>query len=87
MTVLWPLKGVSQLDSEGKEFWWPEADAALFESLREGLRPDIPVVALDANINDPQFADRAAQELLALIKTRAASGPSRPNSPTRATQT
>ena len=87
VTVLWPLKGVSQLDSEGKEFWWPEADAALFESLREGLRPDIPVVALDANINDPQFADRAAQELLALIKTRAASGPSRPNSPTRATQT
>lgn len=72
VTVLWPLKGLSQLDSEGKEFWWPEADAALFEALREGLRPDIRVVALDANINDPQFADRAAQELLAL--TQDASG-------------
>jgi uncharacterized protein (UPF0261 family) len=68
VTVLLPLKGLSQLDSEGKEFWWPEADAALFETLREGLRPEIPVVTLDANINDPQFADRAAQELLAMIQ-------------------
>ncbi len=85
VTVLLPLKGLSQLDSEGREFWWPEADAALFESIRKDLRPDIPVVALDANINDPQFADRAVQELLALIKTRAASGTSRLNAPVRAT--
>lgn len=82
--VLWPLKGLSQLDSEGKEFWWPEADAALFEALRDGLRPDIPVVEVDANINEPQFADRAALELLAMIKTRAALGVSRPSAPPRA---
>jgi len=72
VTVLWPLRGLSQLDSDGKEFWWPEADAALFEALRKDLRPDIPVVELDANINDPQFADRAAQELLAMLRTGAA---------------
>lgn len=71
VTVLWPLEGLSQLDSEGEEFWWPEADAALLESLRKDLRADIPLVALDANINDAQFADRAAQELLSLIETRA----------------
>src|SRR5258708_34925048 len=29
--VLWPLKGLSQLDSEGNAFWSPRADAALFE--------------------------------------------------------
>jgi uncharacterized protein (UPF0261 family) len=65
---------LSQLDSDGKEFWWPEADAALLEAFRKDLRADIPVVALDANINDPQFADRVAQELLAMIKARATSG-------------
>ena len=29
VTVFLPLKGVSQLDSPGGEFWWPEADGAL----------------------------------------------------------
>ena len=85
VTVMWPLKGLSQLDSEGGEFWWPEADAALYEALRKDLRPEIPVVALEANINDPQFADRAVQELLALIKTRAASRAPQPTS-SRTTQ-
>ena len=87
VTVLWPLKGLSQLDSDGKEFWWPEADAALLESLRQHLRPDIPVVALDANINDPQFADRAVEELLAMIKARAVVGTTRPGAPPRAKPT
>jgi uncharacterized protein (UPF0261 family) len=73
VTVLWPLKGLSQLDTEGGAFWSPEADAALFEALRRDLRPGIPVVELDANINDPEFADRAAQELLAMIRACAAS--------------
>src|SRR5882724_11976144 len=81
VTVLWPLKGLSQLDSDGREFWWPEADAALLEAFRKELRADISVVALDANINDPEFADRAAQELLAMIKARAASGVTRNLSP------
>src|SRR5206468_286203 len=29
--ILLPLQGVSAIDAEGKPFWWPEADAALFE--------------------------------------------------------
>lgn len=68
--VLLPLRGVSQLDSAGREFWWPEADQALFSSLRQELQTDIPVVELDNNINDPEFADRAAQELLAMMKAQ-----------------
>jgi uncharacterized protein (UPF0261 family) len=66
--VLLPLRGVSQLDSPGGEFWWPEADQALFQSLRQSLRRDIPLLELDANINDPQFADRATDELLDMMK-------------------
>ena len=67
-------KGVRIFDSEGREFWWPEADAALFDALKAGLRPGVRVVALDANINDPEFADTAARELLALIQSRPAGG-------------
>jgi uncharacterized protein (UPF0261 family) len=73
LKVLIPLLGVSQLDSPGGEFWWPEADQALFHSLRAELRPDIPVIELNANINDAQFADRASLELLdMMIKQRTA---------------
>jgi uncharacterized protein (UPF0261 family) len=64
VTVFLPLKGVSQLDSPGGEFWWPEADAALYAAIKAGLRPDIPVVELDCNINDPAFADAASARLL-----------------------
>ena len=70
--VLLPLRGISQLDSEGGEFWWPEADQALFAGLRQHLRRDIPLIELDVTINDPVFADRAAQELLDMMKTRTA---------------
>jgi uncharacterized protein (UPF0261 family) len=66
--VLLPMRGVSQLDSPGGQFWSPEADQALFSSLKSHLRPGIEVIELDANVNDPAFADRAAAELLAMVK-------------------
>ncbi|TAK24433.1 MAG: UPF0261 family protein [Chloroflexota bacterium] len=68
VTVLLPLKGVSQLDSEGNPYWWPEADQALYGALKANLRADIPVVEMPNNINDPEFADRAAALLLAMLK-------------------
>jgi len=73
VTVLLPLRGLSQLDTVGGEFWWPEADQALFNALRRDLRPDIPVVELEHAINEPVFADRAAQTLLDLLARRASS--------------
>jgi uncharacterized protein (UPF0261 family) len=65
VTVLLPLRGVSVLDSPGGEFWWPEANAALFASIKKHLRADIPVVELDCNVNDAAFAECAARTLLA----------------------
>jgi uncharacterized protein (UPF0261 family) len=62
-TVLVPLKGVSALDAEGKPFWWPEADAALFQSLRNWMSPHIRLIELDLHINDPSFAEMAVQTL------------------------
>jgi len=48
---------------------WPEADAALFESLRKNLRKGIPVHEMDCHINDAPFATAMAQELLAMCSS------------------
>ena len=45
--VLLPLRGVSAIDAEGGPFWWPEADAALFQSLRNWVYPGVEVIELD----------------------------------------
>lgn len=77
-----PLQGVSMLDAPGKEFWWPEADAALFEAIRRNVRPGIEVIELDNNINDAAFADAVAAKLLAFLaasrRSRARRPPSAP---------
>jgi uncharacterized protein (UPF0261 family) len=65
--VLVPLRGVSAIDREGQPFWWPEADQALFQSLRNWISPHVRLIELDLHINDPAFADAAARTLLDLI--------------------
>jgi uncharacterized protein (UPF0261 family) len=68
VAILLPLKGVSQLDSPGGIFWDPEADAACFNAIKMNLKPGIPVIEMDHNINDPEFADKAAELLLGMLK-------------------
>jgi uncharacterized protein (UPF0261 family) len=65
--VLAPLRGVSAIDREGQPFWWPEADQALFQSLRHWMSPHARLTELDLHVNDPQFAHAAARTLLELI--------------------
>jgi uncharacterized protein (UPF0261 family) len=65
-----PRKGVSMLDAPGKEFWNPEADAALFEAIKNNVRGDIPVVELDSNINDDEFARAVSRQLLAFLEDK-----------------
>ena len=66
--VLLPLRGVSMLDSAGGPFWDPDADRACFDAIRSSLQRDVPVIEVDANINDPVFADRATEVFLELSK-------------------
>jgi uncharacterized protein (UPF0261 family) len=68
VAVLLPLRGVSQLDSPGGEFWDPQADAACFETIKNNLKPGIPVIEMDNNVNDSAFADRAAETLLDMLE-------------------
>ena len=67
VAFLLPLKGVSILDGDGQPFCDREADFAMFEAIRSGLREDIPVHELDANINDPEFSARAVELMLELM--------------------
>jgi uncharacterized protein (UPF0261 family) len=67
VAVLLPLKGVSMLDSEGEMFWDPEADQACYEAIKDNLKPGIPLIELNHNINDPEFADAAARTLLEML--------------------
>lgn len=65
--ILLPLKGVSMLDSEGNQFWDPEADKACYDAIKRNLRPGINVQELDYNINDPEFSSAVANTLLKLL--------------------
>jgi uncharacterized protein (UPF0261 family) len=68
VAILLPLRGLSMLDSEGNEFWDPDADQACFEAIKNKIRSDIPVLELDNNINDKEFADKASAVLLEMLK-------------------
>jgi len=60
VAVLVPRGGVSMLDVEGEPFFDPEADNALFASLRRGLQSHIDVIEIATAINDPVFAETAS---------------------------
>lgn len=65
--VIVPLKGVSAIDAAGKPFWHPEADAALFQSLRNWIYPTELLMEADLHINDAAFAELCATTLLRLM--------------------
>lgn len=66
-TVLIPSRGFSQIDLEGKPFYWPEANMAFTEALKSNLRKEIPVVELDLDINAPEFSGKVAETLLKML--------------------
>lgn len=71
LSVFIPLRGVSAIDVDGKPFYDPAADQALFANLKAALRPGIDVQELDMDINDPRFAQAMAHKLHELIRANA----------------
>lgn len=66
--VMLPLRGVSALDRDGQPFDDPQARSALFDALRAGLAgSEVVVEEHDLHINDPAFADAAADRVLDLL--------------------
>ncbi len=65
--LMLPLKGVSGIDGEGQPFYGPEEDEALFRTLRENVDSRIPIIEMDNNVNDREFALAAAKKLIELM--------------------
>jgi uncharacterized protein (UPF0261 family) len=63
-TVMLPLKGISIISAPGGAFHDPVADTALYDSLKQHLRPGIRLLEFDTTINDEHFAQACAHELL-----------------------
>jgi uncharacterized protein (UPF0261 family) len=68
VAFLIPLRGVSILDGDNQPFCDREADRAMFDAVKANLREGIEVVEMDNHINDPDFAAKAVEMMLALIK-------------------
>ena len=68
VSVLIPCRGISVVSAAGGPFHDQEADAALFEAIESGLRPDVPCTSLDCEINDPAFARACVEALLTNIE-------------------
>ncbi|MDU9004204.1 Tm-1-like ATP-binding domain-containing protein [Sedimentitalea todarodis] len=66
--LLLPEKGISALDIADGPFWDPEAQAALFGALENGLRATDTrqVRRLPKHINDPAFSAAAAEAYLSI---------------------
>ncbi len=73
LTVFVPTAGVSMIDVPGAPFHDPAADAALISELKAGLRPDVDVVEMATDINDPAFARAMADRLDELYREWATS--------------
>ena len=65
--LMLPLRGVSAIDGEGQPFNDPEADKALFDTLRANIGSNVELIELDSNVNDDTFALAAAKKLLELM--------------------
>ncbi len=74
VAFLIPLGGVSMLDGDGQPFCDRAADQAMFEAIKKDLRPGIPFVEVDLNINDPKFAAQAVELIVQLIQQAKANG-------------
>jgi uncharacterized protein (UPF0261 family) len=64
---LYPTKAISIISAIGQPFYDPMADESLRQSLRQNLRSDILFEEVEAEINDPIFAQRCAEHLLELM--------------------
>lgn len=73
--IVYPTQGLSIPSYSATEakaagvFWDPEADAAFMETLRAGLREDIPILEYEHHVNDPAFGVAVAEIFLEMTAT------------------
>jgi uncharacterized protein (UPF0261 family) len=67
--VFIPLKGFSFPDREGLAHWEPEGNQAFIDALKKQLSSTIPLVELDAHINDADFIDPVIDAFMNMMAT------------------
>jgi len=67
LKVFIPLKGWSFPDREDLGLWEPEGNEAMVTALKKHLSPSIPVIELNAHINDPDFIDPATEAFIEMM--------------------
>ncbi|MCE7053424.1 Tm-1-like ATP-binding domain-containing protein [Algoriphagus sp. AGSA1] len=68
VAVLFPEKGISQIDAEGNVFHNPKSNEELSKSIQENLKSGIPFINLPFHINEKEFARAAVERLLEMIE-------------------
>jgi len=69
VSIFLPLRGVSILDSPGNEFWWPEADQALFDAIKSNVNDKASVTEMDCNVNDMELSEAVTHQLLSFLRS------------------
>jgi len=67
LNVFIPLKGFCAPDKEGSVLFDPEGNAAFINSLKKDLNKYIPIIEVNAHINDSEFIDLATKEFIKMI--------------------
>ena len=65
--LLFPCGGLSSIDRPGNIFYYPEANKALFDALKKNLNSKIELLVDEHHLDDPQFAQRAADIFLSMM--------------------
>lgn len=69
--VMVPLRGFSEPNAQGKQFYDPETDAQFLASLERHLDRRIAIIKLDSHINSDEFVAEAAKEMRAMLAAEA----------------
>jgi len=70
VAVVIPRRGFSRWDEPGGVFYDPEAEGLFVEQVKKVVQPQVRIVEVDANINDPLFSDEVLKVLDDMMKSR-----------------
>lgn len=73
-TLFLPLRGTSSYAVPGAVFHDPEADSALFDSIKTHLSSSVELVELDTHINHSSFGDAMARRVVTQLRASSSPG-------------
>jgi uncharacterized protein (UPF0261 family) len=59
-----PLRGMSIGGLEGGSTHDPQGDRILFDTLKQNLKPEIPVIGMECHVNEEEFAECVFREFI-----------------------